>query len=193
MGDARYQIPCITSGNGRSDALNQRPAHGRVLLVEPDPTMLMVEALLLIRGNYRVTTACSHWQIPGFRHIDSLAVAVLSDALGASALKRSAHAVRKQWPRARILIVGRAASVLDDNLYEEDTPHSADPRMLLIAIQELAKDIRGSMWADPEFSQKVATVALSVGGPPGELVRDLAKLPERGLAEKVAVASSLNA
>ena len=193
MGDARYQIPSITSGNGRSDALNQRPAHGRVLLVEPDPTMLMVEALLFTRGNYRVTTACSHWQIFDFRHIDSLTVAVLSDALGAPALKRSAHAVRKQWPRARILIVGRAASVLDDNLYEEDTPHSADPRMLLIAIQELAKDIRGSMWADPEFSQNVATVALSVLGPPGEFVRDLAKLPEKGLAENAAVASTLNA
>ena len=111
-----------------------------ILLVEPDITLLTAEVQLLARSNYSDTPAFSQNEIFALRQTKAIALAVLSAGLGSRPLAAVAHTVRKQWPRARILILGRAESLLEDHLYDEQTEHSSDPMQLLQDIETLYKD-----------------------------------------------------
>ena len=51
-----------------------------------------------------------------------------------------ATAVRSQWPLARILIIGRAATMLEDQLYDEQVERSTEPGQLLDDLERLYKD-----------------------------------------------------
>jgi hypothetical protein len=110
-----------------------------ILLVEPDITLLNAEASLLTRSNYLVTPAFGQREVSALRRTKAIALGILSDHLGPKILGSVAQAVRKQWPLARILIVGRAESVLEDHLYDEQTEHSADPIQILHDIETLYK------------------------------------------------------
>jgi len=112
----------------------------RILLVEPDITLLTVETFLLTRSDYCVTPAFSEGEIFALRDTKGIALAILSDSLGHRLLAAAAHTVRKQWPRARILILGRPESVLEDHLYDEQIDHSSNPKQLLEDVESLYKD-----------------------------------------------------
>jgi hypothetical protein len=111
-----------------------------ILLVEPDVTRLAAEALILTRSNYCVTPAFSQMEIFILRDTKAIALAILSDCLGSRLLAAVAKTVRMQWPRARILILGRPESVLEDHLYDEQIDRSLDPKQLLEDIERLYKD-----------------------------------------------------
>jgi DNA-binding response OmpR family regulator len=111
-----------------------------ILLVEPDITLLNAEALLLTNSNYSVTPAFSQREIFALRETKAIALAILSDCFGARLLSAIAKTVRKQWPRARILILGRAGSFLEDHLYDEQIDHPSDPKQLLEDLERLYKD-----------------------------------------------------
>jgi len=112
-----------------------------ILLVEPNITLLMAQALLLTRLDYCVTPAFSHSEIFALRDTKPIALAILSDRLGPRILASVARTVRKQWPLARILILGRPEFVLEDHLYDEEISHSSDPRTLIEDIERLYKDL----------------------------------------------------
>jgi hypothetical protein len=99
-----------------------------ILLVEPDITVLSAEALLLTNSNYCVTTAFSQLEIFLLRDIGTIALAIVSASLGRCLLRSVAEGVRKQWPLARILVLGHAASVLEDNLYDEEIDPYPQPK-----------------------------------------------------------------
>ena len=111
-----------------------------ILLVEPDITLLTAEMLLLTRSDYCVTPAFSQGEIFALRDTKAIALAILSDSLGHRLLAAIAHTVRKQWPRARILICGRAQPPLEDHLYDEQIDHSSNPKQLLEDVESLYKD-----------------------------------------------------
>src|SRR5271170_4637548 len=111
-----------------------------ILLVEPNVALLTAEALLLTRTNYCVTSACSQREIFALRDTKAIALAILSDCLGPRRLTAVAETVRRQWPQARILILGRAESVLEDYLYDEQIDHSLDPKQLPDDLERLYKD-----------------------------------------------------
>ena len=110
-----------------------------VLLVDPDISLLSAESLLLTNSNYRVTPAFSHRELFALRETKALALAILSDSLGRQLLSAIAETVRKQWPLARILIWGRAESVLEDHLYDEQINHSLNPIQILDDLERLYK------------------------------------------------------
>ena len=111
-----------------------------ILLVEPDITLVTAEVLLLTRLNYCVTPAFSQGEIFALRETKAIALAILSDCLGPSVLAAVAQTVRKQWPLARILILGRPESILEDNLYDEEADHSSNPMTLPEDLEMLYKD-----------------------------------------------------
>jgi DNA-binding response OmpR family regulator len=111
-----------------------------ILLVEPDITLLTAEAVFLTNSNYSVTPTFSQREIFALRETKAIALAILSDCLGARLLSAIAQTVRKQWPRARILILGRAGSFLEDHLYDGQIDHPSDPRQLLDDIESLYED-----------------------------------------------------
>lgn len=108
-----------------------------ILLVEPDITLLSAEALQLANSNYCVTTAFSDREIFVLRHTKAVALAILSASLGDLHLRAVAEAVRWQWPLARILVLGHAASVLEDHLYDEEIDPSPEPKQLLDDLERL--------------------------------------------------------
>jgi hypothetical protein len=111
-----------------------------ILLVEPDTALLTAEVLLLTRSNYYVTPASRQDEIFALRGTKAIALAILSDCLGPRVLAAVAYSVRKQWPLARILVIGRPGLALEDHLYDERVEHSSDPGQLLEDIEILYKD-----------------------------------------------------
>ena len=125
-------------------ALLERPVYAPlcrgILLVEPDITLLAAETLFLTRSNYSVTPAFSQREIFMLRTTKAVALAILSDCLGPRLLTAIAETVRKQWPLARILVIGRPESVLEDHLYDEQIEQPSDPKQLLDDLERLYKD-----------------------------------------------------
>jgi DNA-binding NtrC family response regulator len=111
-----------------------------ILLVEPDITLLTAETHLLTCSDYSVTPAFSPREIFALRETKAIALAILSDSLGPQLLPAVAYAVRKQWPLARILILGQPGSVLEDQLYDEKIENPSDPKRLLEEVERLYKD-----------------------------------------------------
>lgn len=111
-----------------------------VLVVEPDLDLLAKRALLLCISNYSVVTANSYRDIFCLRGEAGLRLAVLSETLGEFALRASAEFIRRQWPRARILIFGIAQSSLEDQLYDDAVDHRSQPEELLDALARLSED-----------------------------------------------------
>jgi hypothetical protein len=118
-----------------------RPAMARkILLIEPNISLLSAETLLLTGSDYSVTPAFSHSELFILRDMKAVALAIISDSLGRRLLGAVAETVRQQWPLARILILGRAATMLEDQLYDEQVDRSAEPKQLLEDLERLYKD-----------------------------------------------------
>jgi hypothetical protein len=100
------------------------PSRLNVVLIEPTAANLPDRRFLLANEQYRVTCVRDTRELGLLRTEEAFALALISDALGQIGLIDAARSVRKQWPAARILVLGEAAVVLEDYLYEEALPHS---------------------------------------------------------------------
>jgi hypothetical protein len=125
-----------------TDTLPEVTPWRRILAVEPDITALNTKSLLLTRANYCVTRATSDRDVFRLRGTNAVAVAILSDHLGQRLLGTVAEAVRRQWPRTRILILGQVPSMLEDYLYDEQIDRSPDPKQVLGELEGLYR----GMW-----------------------------------------------
>jgi hypothetical protein len=106
-------------------------------LRESDLATLSNWAKLLTDSRYVVTTARSQSDLFGFRDTTGVSLVILSDRFGAVALPAAARSIRLQWPSARILLLGKAQSVLEDNLYDEAIEHPVVDSDLLLMIQQV--------------------------------------------------------
>jgi hypothetical protein len=124
--------------------------HRRPMTVIPKPVLrtrlLLAEGcaesdssrnLLLSASGFRVERASTRSEIFELRLI-AIHLAVLSDSLGALILRGVAEDVRRQWPLARVLIIGRAEAVLDDPLYDEAVDRRASPSDLLLVLARMS-------------------------------------------------------
>lgn len=68
-----------------------------------------------------------------------LPCAVLSDKVGPAVLRASAQAVRWQWPKAHILILGRVHGQVEDHLYDDSVVHESDACALITKLDEVAE------------------------------------------------------
>ena len=134
----------LSIGSGRSNNLPafaiDNPMQREILLVESSISMLTSQALLLANSNYCVTTASSDQETFTLRHMRAVTVAILSASLGQRILRAVAEAVRRQWPLARILILGRPTSMLEDDLYDDQIDRSPEPKHLFDTIEKLFED-----------------------------------------------------
>lgn len=106
------------------------PTRLSMVLIEPMATSLPDRQFLLSNDRYRVTCVRDTRELSLLRTEESFVLALISDALGQVELIEAAQSVRKQWPAARILVLGQAAVVLEDYLYEEALPHSCGQQEL---------------------------------------------------------------
>jgi hypothetical protein len=105
-------------------------SRARIVLIEPTGTSLPDHRFLLSNDSYRVTPVSSTRELAFLIASEPFALAVISDTLGRVGLEDASRSVRKQWPSARILVLGRAAFVLDDHLYDDALPQSCSHQEL---------------------------------------------------------------
>jgi hypothetical protein len=108
-----------------------------LLLVEPDGELLSSRALLLSDFGFRVATATTCREIVNQRS-KQICAAVLSDTLGPDVLHAAAESVRRQWTLAWILIVGKADTILEDQLYDEALDRLTCSETLLTSLLDLS-------------------------------------------------------
>jgi hypothetical protein len=126
--------------NPTSNSSYEKLTQPRVLLVEPDLEMLAARTLLLSKSNYIVAPAGSYREIFGLRSEIGFRLAVLSDTLGELALRAAAEFIRRQWPSARVLILGNARAALEDHLYDEVVNHRIQSTEFLDTLARLSED-----------------------------------------------------
>jgi len=108
-----------------------------VLLVEPAMTPRSERDTLLGTTNCCVTSVRDVREMFNLRLEKPIVFAVLNDLLGTFDLRAAAESVRRQWPAAKILIIGSAVPTLEDHLYDDAISHRHDEKELLSALQAL--------------------------------------------------------
>jgi hypothetical protein len=108
-----------------------------ILLLESDLATLSDRARLLTNSSYHVTAARNQSDLFILRATTGISLAILSDCLGPAALGVAAQSIRLGWPTARILILGKAQFVLEDNLYDDAIEHRFVKSELLITIERI--------------------------------------------------------
>ena len=131
-----------------------------VLLVEPATTPRSDREAILSVGAYCVTAVCDVRAVFLLRDEKPVAFAVVNDTLGPFGLRATAECVRRQWPLAKILILGRAVPALEDHLYDEVISHRHKATAFLGVLQMLAENRWSkSMSADyARFGRATATL-----------------------------------
>ena len=120
-----------------SSIASERSSRLRLLLADANVDSLSSRALSLSNSGYRVVIASTRNEVFDLCSI-AIHLAVLSDSLGKSSLRGVAEDLRRQWPRARILILGAAQTALDDPLYDEAVDRRISPEDLLAALVKLS-------------------------------------------------------
>ena len=107
-----------------------------VVSVGPVDCGSMVHEALLDRTSFRLSIATDYrklWEVPAQEIIH---VAVLHDTLSSLELEAACQLIRQRWPHAKILLVSRGESFLDDGLYDDRAPTAARD-VLLSTIERL--------------------------------------------------------
>jgi hypothetical protein len=120
----------------------------RILLVEPDPSVLANRLLLLKRSGFMVAPAGNSRDVYYLRCFAQVNLAVVSDTLGLLELRDVADCVRHQWPSAHILILGVVPNWLEDYLYDEALDIRFQPEQLIDSIYRLCRiSQRRGIWS----------------------------------------------
>jgi hypothetical protein len=111
-----------------------------VLLVEPPMIPRSDRERLLSAANYCVTAVRDVREIFLLRFETPVAFAVLNDSLGPVGLRAASESVRRQWPLAKIVIIGCAVPTLEDHLYDEAISHRVEETSFLNVLQMLTSN-----------------------------------------------------
>jgi DNA-binding response OmpR family regulator len=112
---------------------------GNILLVEHDEGLLSTRTMLLTAWHYGVFTARDYREVFAHNHVREIAVVVISQAFNPLELRAIAEFARRRWPQAGILVVGRGAPPLEDQLYDKNVDPNFQPQSLLAAVDQLSR------------------------------------------------------
>lgn len=107
-----------------------------VLSVGPVDCGSMVHDALLDRASFRLSIATDYRKLWSMPTQESIHVAILHNTFSSFELEAACRLIRQRWPHAKILLVSRAESSLDDGLYD-DRASTAAPEVLLTTIARL--------------------------------------------------------
>ena len=124
---SNIDLPCVT-------------ANPALLLIEPGALEYSERAAQLGKSHHCVTGADNLRDLFLMRGVFQFAVAVLSGLIGPLALLASAQVVRGQWPKARIMILGKPPDYFEDHLYDDAVIHASHEAVLLTALCKLSED-----------------------------------------------------
>lgn len=115
-----------------------------ILIVEPNPTLLLARAQLLLAADYYVDS--SNGAVPASKLQETdVRVAILSQSLGIPIVAKLAQEVRLFYPNAAILIIGLCSSELNDQLYDEMIDSHSRSEQLLDALFRLKQEFSNGL------------------------------------------------
>jgi hypothetical protein len=109
-----------------------------VVSVGPVARGLWIHDALLHEPNSRLTIATDYRQLWGIPPRESIQAAILHDTLSSFELDAACRLIRQRWPQAKILVVSREESFLEDALYDDRIVPAMAPRVLMGAIERVA-------------------------------------------------------
>jgi len=107
-----------------------------VISVGPVDCGSMVHDALLGGTSFHLSIATDYRKLWEMSAQESIHMAVLHDTLSSFELEAVCRLIRQRWPYAKILLVARGESLLDDGLYDDRAPTAA-PDVLLTTIERL--------------------------------------------------------
>jgi hypothetical protein len=110
-----------------------------ILIVEPHEGLLTARSMLLAAADHYVGVSNVFANEAERSDECEVAIAILSESLGRAVLCGTAEIVRRNWPRARILIFGLSHPAIEDHLYDARMDHRARPEDLLAALLMLSE------------------------------------------------------
>lgn len=145
-----------------ADAPVTRPCN--VLLVEPAMGPRSDRERLLCAANYSVSIAGDVRDMFVLHLKRPVLFALLHDSLGPFGLRAAAESARRQWPHAKIVILGCAVPALEDHLYDEVCSHRENASSLIELLELMAKRPAGQtdVRAYASYRRDVAALRESV-------------------------------
>ena len=126
------------SEHGAVPSIDQ-PEQKIVLVVDPDSLVLEAGKLLLSDTFESVQTACTCFDVSRLTPEHDPEIAFLSDRLGPFQVEAIAECVGNRWPRARILVVGGSAPIVEAEFSDEVVAAVASNLEFLAALEECAQ------------------------------------------------------
>jgi hypothetical protein len=125
-----------------------------VLVAKRTASLLQDAALTSLFHSYRVELFQNPFDLFVSKSTP-ISYALLCASAGCSLLAAEAHIIRKQWPMARILVLGLAPLDLDDNLYDDSVPPNCSAAVLAIAFETRSVDLwdQGMGWNNRKASR----------------------------------------
>ena len=125
------------------------PGTLRILAVGPPAFTSLVRHALVDRRPLSLSVAVSYWDLCSLvlRETEQVSVAILESSISEFELRLRAEHIRRRWPDAEILLVGRDIEGLDDRLYDERVPAGIAPTELCTVIGSSQRERK--MEADP--------------------------------------------
>ena len=113
----------------------------RVLAIGSKDALDLVRNALRFRRRAHLLVANNYWELCSLSIDDpyQASVAVIEVSNSDRDLLRTAVHIRRRWPEAQILLMGREPEDLEDPLYDERIPPGIEAAELLPAVERLVK------------------------------------------------------
>lgn len=110
---------------------------GTVLLVDSDSGTSCTRAHLLSACKVTVTPVTGYAEVSSSAQRSTYDVVVISMGAGFEQVRDTAFHVRKSWPDAKILLLGKSTLNLDDPLYDDIVDPALHPAALVRSVMQL--------------------------------------------------------
>jgi hypothetical protein len=114
-------------------AAGHKPVRTPVLVARRAASLLSDDALTSLFHSYRVEIFQNPFDLFASQSTQPSYVLLCASA-GCSLLAAEARSIRKQWPLARIMLLGSAPQELEDHLYDDSIPPDCDAASLATAF-----------------------------------------------------------
>jgi hypothetical protein len=167
LSEGPINVPTVFQGNTgqhKSDRIS-------VLVARRTASRLQDAALTSLFHAYRVELFQDPFDLFVARS-NPISYALLCASAGYSLLAAEARIIRKQWPLARIMLLGSAPQELEDHLYDDTVPPDCNAASLATAFETHSIDLRNRS-IGPKESDPTKADPSDLLQPPTAAPRDL--------------------